>query len=164
MQCEQAAVQQLGGRGTRREETPAAAPCAEAHTCGGSWRLSSAFSPFLPAADASGRDPEPGLLLLLFVCDCVHRYVAIGSKTVQGKAWLNNTVQDFAYQSYNICCGKGEVWGDGVTPLECALGECRVAARCTWCCPECGALAANSPPPAVMLCCAAQRWKVLNTL
>jgi hypothetical protein len=51
------------------------------------------------------------------------RYVAIGSKTVQGKAWLNNSVQDFAYQSYNICCGKGDVWGDGVTPLECALGE-----------------------------------------
>lgn len=49
------------------------------------------------------------------------RYVAIGSKTVQGKAWLNNSVQDFAYQSYNICCGKGDVWGDGVTPLECAL-------------------------------------------
>ncbi len=51
------------------------------------------------------------------------RYVAIGSKTVQGKAYLNNRVQDFAYQSYNICCGKGDVWGDGVTPLECALGE-----------------------------------------
>jgi hypothetical protein len=51
------------------------------------------------------------------------RYFAIGSKTVQGKAWLNNTVQDFAYQSYNICCGKGDVWGDGVTPLECALGK-----------------------------------------
>lgn len=51
------------------------------------------------------------------------RYFAIGSKTVQGKAWLNNTVQDFAYQSYNICCGKGDVWGDGVTPLECALGR-----------------------------------------
>lgn len=55
---------------------------------------------------------------------CVlYRYVAIGSKTVQGKAWLNGSVQDFAYQSYNICCGKGDVWGDGVTPLECALGE-----------------------------------------
>lgn len=54
---------------------------------------------------------------------CLHRYVAIGSKTVQGKAWLNNSVQDFAYQSYNICCGKGDVWGDGVTPLECALGK-----------------------------------------
>jgi hypothetical protein len=51
------------------------------------------------------------------------RYVAIGSKTVQGKSWLGGTVQDFAYQSYNICIGDGSAWGDGVTPLECALGE-----------------------------------------
>lgn len=49
------------------------------------------------------------------------RYVAIGSKTVQGKSWLNGAVQDFAYQSYNICIGDGSAWGDGVTPLECAL-------------------------------------------
>ncbi|KAF6260349.1 hypothetical protein COO60DRAFT_1700352 [Scenedesmus sp. NREL 46B-D3] len=49
------------------------------------------------------------------------RYVAIGSKTVQGKSWLNGSVQDFAYQSYNICIGDGNAWGDGVTPLECAL-------------------------------------------
>eukprot|EP00775_Hariotina_reticulata_P011086 gene11086-11241_t len=49
------------------------------------------------------------------------RYVAIGSRTVQGKSWLGGAVQDFAWQSYNICCGDGSVWGDGVTPLECAL-------------------------------------------
>jgi hypothetical protein len=47
--------------------------------------------------------------------------VAVASKTVQGKAWAGGAVQDFAYQSYNICCGKGDVWGDGVTPVECAL-------------------------------------------
>jgi len=39
------------------------------------------------------------------------RYVAIGSKTVQGRAWLGGAVQDFAWQSYNICCGDGSVWG-----------------------------------------------------
>lgn len=47
----------------------------------------------------------------------------MGSKTVQGKAYLGGTVQDFAYQSYNICTGDGSAWGDGVTPLECALGR-----------------------------------------
>ena len=51
------------------------------------------------------------------------RYVAVGSKTVAGKAYLGDRVQDFTYMSYMICCGKGGVWGDGVTPLECALGE-----------------------------------------
>jgi hypothetical protein len=47
----------------------------------------------------------------------------VGSKTVQGKSWLNGTVQDFAFQSYNICIGDGNAWGDGVTPLDCALGK-----------------------------------------
>lgn len=52
------------------------------------------------------------------------RYVAVGSKTIQGKAWMGGYVQDFAYQSYVICCGDGAVWGDGVTPVQCALGKC----------------------------------------
>ena len=52
----------------------------------------------------------------------------MGSKTVKGKAWLDNRIQDFTYLSYMICCNKGDVWGDGVTPLECALGGCSAAA------------------------------------
>ncbi|KAF8073174.1 SPL4 [Scenedesmus sp. PABB004] len=49
------------------------------------------------------------------------RYVAVGSKTVQGKPWLGGATGDFAYQSYKICSGEGSAWGDGVTPLSCAL-------------------------------------------
>lgn len=49
----------------------------------------------------------------------------MGSNTVPGKTYLGGVVQDFAYQSYNICCGRGDVMGDGVTPLECAIGESR---------------------------------------
>lgn len=30
-------------------------------------------------------------------------------------------LQDFVYQSYELCCGTGDVWGDGVTPVECAI-------------------------------------------
>ena len=30
-------------------------------------------------------------------------------------------LQDFAYQSYAICVGRGDVDGDGVTPVSCAL-------------------------------------------
>ena len=29
--------------------------------------------------------------------------------------------QDFAWQSYELCCGKGNVWGDGVIPIDCAI-------------------------------------------
>lgn len=48
------------------------------------------------------------------------RYTAVGSRTVQGRTY--GPVQDFAYQSYNICCGDGSAWGDGVTPVECSIG------------------------------------------
>jgi hypothetical protein len=61
-------------------------------------------------------------LRLIVLCG-VGRYVAVGSNTVPGKTYLGGVVQDFAYQSYNICCGRGDVMGDGVTPLECAIGE-----------------------------------------
>jgi len=26
----------------------------------------------------------------------------------------------FAFSSYKTSCGRGDVWGDGITPLECA--------------------------------------------
>ena len=48
----------------------------------------------------------------------------VGSKAVQGRAWLGNVVQDLTWQSYAICCGRGDAWGDGIIPVECALGEC----------------------------------------
>jgi NAD(P)H-hydrate repair Nnr-like enzyme with NAD(P)H-hydrate epimerase domain len=48
------------------------------------------------------------------------RYVAVASKSVRGKVYFG-VVQDFTYQSYAICCGRGDVDGDGITPLECAL-------------------------------------------
>lgn len=30
-------------------------------------------------------------------------------------------LQDFTWQSYELCCGEGDVWGDGVIPLDCAI-------------------------------------------
>ena len=29
--------------------------------------------------------------------------------------------QDFVWQSYELCCGRGDVWGDGVIPIDCAI-------------------------------------------
>ncbi len=57
-------------------------------------------------------------------CTCtttsLRRYIQVASKTVQGKSY--GIVQDFAYQSYSLCCGKGqgELEGDGVIPVVCA--------------------------------------------
>lgn len=49
------------------------------------------------------------------------RYTCVGSASVAGKAFgPNNAVQDLAYQSYVLCCGRGDVMGDGIVPLECA--------------------------------------------
>lgn len=31
-------------------------------------------------------------------------------------------LQDFTWQSYELCCGEGDVWGDGVIPVKCATG------------------------------------------
>lgn len=50
------------------------------------------------------------------------QYLCIAGKFVQGEAQLAGLWKDFAWQSYELCCGKGDVWGDGVIPLECALG------------------------------------------
>ncbi|UBF26995.1 lipase [Kovacikia minuta CCNUW1] len=44
------------------------------------------------------------------------RYVCVAGKSVYGdrwKSWL-------AYSSYNLTCGRGNCWGDGITPIEAA--------------------------------------------
>lgn len=46
-------------------------------------------------------------------------YVCVAGRAVRGST--KGVLRDFAYQSYELCCGSGEVWGDGVTPEECAL-------------------------------------------
>lgn len=45
------------------------------------------------------------------------RYICVAGKAIYGQrrwgSWL-------AYNSYRLTCGKGECWGDGITPLEAA--------------------------------------------
>jgi triacylglycerol esterase/lipase EstA (alpha/beta hydrolase family) len=45
------------------------------------------------------------------------RYVCVVGKTIFGQrrrgSWL-------AYSSYQLTCGKGNTWGDGITPIEAA--------------------------------------------
>jgi triacylglycerol esterase/lipase EstA (alpha/beta hydrolase family) len=45
------------------------------------------------------------------------RYVCVAGKTIFGEkrrgSWL-------AYSSYQLTCGKGNTWGDGITPIEVA--------------------------------------------
>ncbi|MBW4614886.1 MAG: triacylglycerol lipase [Desmonostoc vinosum HA7617-LM4] len=45
------------------------------------------------------------------------RYVCVAGKTIFGArqrgSWL-------AYSSYQLTCGKGNTWGDGITPIEAA--------------------------------------------
>ncbi|MEH1841847.1 MAG: lipase [Nostoc sp.] len=45
------------------------------------------------------------------------RYICVAGKTIFGQkrrgSWL-------AYSSYQLTCGKGNTWGDGITPIEAA--------------------------------------------
>jgi triacylglycerol esterase/lipase EstA (alpha/beta hydrolase family) len=44
------------------------------------------------------------------------RYVCVAGKTIFGhrrRSWL-------AYSSYQLTCGQGNTWGDGITPIEAA--------------------------------------------
>ncbi|MBD2100561.1 triacylglycerol lipase [Leptolyngbya sp. FACHB-261] len=46
------------------------------------------------------------------------RYVCIAGKAVEGKpGWHDNWL---AYQSYKLTAGKGETWGDAITPIAAA--------------------------------------------
>lgn len=49
-------------------------------------------------------------------------YFCIAGKFAKGEAQFGGLWKDFAWQSYELCCGKGDVWGDGVIPLDCAIG------------------------------------------
>ena len=44
-------------------------------------------------------------------------YVCVAGKTVFGKRQFGNWL---AYSSYKLTCGKGNTWGDGITPIEAA--------------------------------------------
>jgi pimeloyl-ACP methyl ester carboxylesterase len=45
------------------------------------------------------------------------RYVCVAGKSVYGERRLKTW---FAYSSYELTAGRGDCWGDGITPIECA--------------------------------------------
>ncbi|MBF2051731.1 MAG: esterase/lipase family protein [Leptolyngbya sp. IPPAS B-1204] len=48
------------------------------------------------------------------------RYVCVAGKSAYGKRSFGNW---FTYSSYELTCGQGECWGDGVTPIAAAQLE-----------------------------------------
>ncbi|MEB3215279.1 MAG: lipase [Nostocales cyanobacterium 94392] len=44
-------------------------------------------------------------------------YVCVAGKTIFGQRRLGNWL---AFSSYKLTCGKGNTWGDGITPIEAA--------------------------------------------
>lgn len=44
------------------------------------------------------------------------RYVCVAGKAILGDRWRSW----LAYSSYNLTCGQGNCWGDGITPIEAA--------------------------------------------
>jgi triacylglycerol esterase/lipase EstA (alpha/beta hydrolase family) len=44
------------------------------------------------------------------------RYICVAGKAVFGQRWRTW----FTYNSYELTCGQGDRWGDGITPLEAA--------------------------------------------
>ncbi|GMH36031.1 hypothetical protein BSKO_03899 [Bryopsis sp. KO-2023] len=46
------------------------------------------------------------------------RYACVAGKAKKGEKAL---IPDFTYQSYELCAESGDVWGDGVIPVESAL-------------------------------------------
>jgi pimeloyl-ACP methyl ester carboxylesterase len=44
------------------------------------------------------------------------RYICVAGKSIRGQRWRTW----FSYNSYELTCGQGEVWGDGITPVESA--------------------------------------------
>jgi triacylglycerol esterase/lipase EstA (alpha/beta hydrolase family) len=45
------------------------------------------------------------------------QYICVAGKSIFGAKKLG---QWLAYSSYEMTCGKGDVWGDGITPIEAA--------------------------------------------
>jgi triacylglycerol esterase/lipase EstA (alpha/beta hydrolase family) len=44
------------------------------------------------------------------------RYVCVAGKAIYGQRWRTW----FTYNSYQLTCGQGDRWGDGITPVESA--------------------------------------------
>ena len=47
-------------------------------------------------------------------------YTSIAGKSINGNI-QGSTKQHWVYRNYKSVCGKGNVWGDGLIPVECAL-------------------------------------------
>ncbi|MFQ3614066.1 MAG: lipase [Cyanobacteriota bacterium] len=52
-------------------------------------------------------------------------YVCVAGKVIQGRRWglgslRENSLTWLAYNSYRLTAGDGELWGDGITPIEAA--------------------------------------------
>jgi triacylglycerol esterase/lipase EstA (alpha/beta hydrolase family) len=45
------------------------------------------------------------------------RYICVAGKAIYGKRRLGNWL---AYSSYELTCGEGNCWGDGITPIQAA--------------------------------------------
>jgi triacylglycerol esterase/lipase EstA (alpha/beta hydrolase family) len=45
------------------------------------------------------------------------RYVCVAGRSVQGRRQWNQWQQWIAYNSYQLTCGQGNTWGDGITPV-----------------------------------------------
>ncbi|MGQ9837478.1 MAG: esterase/lipase family protein [Cyanobacteriota bacterium] len=53
------------------------------------------------------------------------KYVCVAGKVIQGRRWgpgslRENSLTWLAYNSYRLTAGEGELWGDGITPVEAA--------------------------------------------
>ena len=46
--------------------------------------------------------------------------MCIAGNAVQGSSCYG--LKDIPYQSYQLCANDGLLWGDGITPVSCALG------------------------------------------
>lgn len=48
-------------------------------------------------------------------------YVCVAGKAIFGqRGWQHNWRTNLAYNSYELTCGTGETWGDGITPVTAA--------------------------------------------
>lgn len=50
------------------------------------------------------------------------KYTSIAGKYLRGVK-TGSTREHWVYQNYKSICGRGDVWGDGLIPVECALLE-----------------------------------------
>ncbi|MFZ4667026.1 MAG: esterase/lipase family protein [Prochlorotrichaceae cyanobacterium] len=49
------------------------------------------------------------------------RYVCIAGRSIYGdRGWRKGWTANLAYNSYDLTCGQGASWGDGITPVEAA--------------------------------------------